>query len=71
MDDELRQFTLSIDLGNEAMGGGDEMWTPHQVADALAEVAERLREGDYHPGHTRSIMDGNGNRVGSYRMPIE
>lgn len=66
-------FTLSIDFeGAELAGEEAEMYGTHRlVAQHLERVAERLREGDYHPGHTSSILDVNGNRVGSWRMPPE
>lgn len=56
-------FTLSIDMSNAEMGN-----VAH-VAQALRRIAVRLKDGDWHPGHTRSVLDLNGNRVGSYRVP--
>lgn len=39
-----------------------------EVAATLRHVADRLERGDWHPGHTRSILDVNGNRVGGYKV---
>ena len=58
----MQQFTLTIELGNEAMQ------TPRNVAAALKRVSAAINAGDWHPGHTKSIMDPNGNRVGSWKF---
>lgn len=52
-------FTLTIDLGNDAMR------TAADVADALEAVAARVRA-DGLQAHAQSIRDANGNRVGSW-----
>jgi hypothetical protein len=58
------KFTLSINLGNEAM------CDKHQVAAALLHVCDTLQsEGVYVTKFDRdpvAIMDINGNRVGAY-----
>lgn len=59
------KFTLEIDLGNEAM------LTPSDVAGAVSTVAKALNARDFHVGHTSSLMDSNGNRVGSWRLHPE
>lgn len=51
-------FGLHIDLGNEAMQTGDD------VADALEQVARKLRRG----AESGAIMDRNGNRVGIFNL---
>lgn len=40
------------------------------IPELLRHVADRIEGGDYHPGHTRSIME-DGERVGSYRVDGE
>jgi len=61
----MREFTLSIDLGNEAME------TPDDVATVLESIADRCRtHSAVAPGHTQSIMDLNGNRVGSWKFHV-
>ena len=61
---EDNTFTLSIDMIDQSIG---------DVCAILVQVAERLADGDFHPGHTRSILhtwpDGDGSRIGSYRVP--
>ena len=56
-------FTLEIRLGN------DEMQTARDVAAALMDVVAKLDNDEWHPGHTKSILDANGNRVGGWKMP--
>lgn len=62
-------FTMKIALGNAAM------MTAHDVASALREVADRLElhnpdeefaKADIYD-RTGTIMDANGNRVGSWK----
>ena len=65
---ELEHFTMDVQTENAAMVEPDQ---PTALADLLRAVADRIESGDYHPGHTRSIMDANGNRVGSYRWGDE
>ncbi len=61
-----RSFTITLELGNDAMQ------TPRHVAAALIAVAARLRTHGFGQqcagGYcTESVMDINGNRVGSYK----
>ena len=64
----MNKFTLSIDLGNEAMS------TPDDVRNALLKVADLLLKFDRTPdtewsqydGLSHSIRDTNGNRVGEW-----
>lgn len=56
-------FTVSIHLGNA------EMMAPDDVANALRSIAGRLDALDYHPGHSQTIFDTNGNDVGRWRVP--
>lgn len=60
----MNKFTLEIELGNEAMKSDAD------IARALRQVANRLRENKYvatvkgYGDVTRGIMDRNGNTVG-------
>ena len=54
----MAKFTLEITLGNDAMQ------TPEDITDALRRTARKLEAG-YRTG---SIMDLNGNSVGSYAI---
>jgi len=54
----MTEFSLKIELGNEAM------LTAEDVARALRGVARRIDSDGLH-GH-RAVMDDNGNRVGSF-----
>lgn len=53
-------FALNIELGNDAMQDGSD------VADALIDVADRLRAG----GTSGSVIDDYGNTVGSWTLKI-
>lgn len=50
------EFTLSITLGNAAMQTG------HDIARALEQAAEKLRDGHL----SSNVRDENGNTVGSW-----
>lgn len=65
MTDEKRdgEFSLTITLGNAAMS------EPEHVAEALADVAEAIRDGGGWLEGT--IRDGNGNTVGRYLLGDE
>jgi hypothetical protein len=52
------QFTLTIELGNDAMQSGED------VANALVEIAADLRVGQ----ESGRIRDYNGNTVGSWEL---
>lgn len=56
------KFTLEIDSDNVGME------TVEDLRANLLDIAAKVVEGDFHPGHTRSIMDRNGNRVGSWKV---
>jgi hypothetical protein len=57
------KFTLQIKLGNEAMQTG------YDIAQALTEVAEKLRgEDDARMDWSGNIRDINGNTVGSWKV---
>jgi hypothetical protein len=56
----VSEFTLRIELGNAEMQDGAD------VADALEDVARRLRAGL--EGHV-AVVDVNGNRVGEWMLP--
>lgn len=69
---ELEKFTLSIDTTNAAFFDEETgRETVEQISQILREVADRLDQGDWYEGHTRTIRDINGNRVGSYRWGDE
>ena len=53
----MREFTLRIKMGNEAMQ------TPEDVADVLREAANDVLFMDYD-----AILDMNGNKVGDWRF---
>lgn len=40
------------------------------VARILRRVADKIDSGEYYPGHTKSILDANGNRIGGYKMNV-
>jgi hypothetical protein len=52
-------FQLKIELGNAAM------LDPADVADALEQVASKVRDYGFGAGNIRDV---NGNRVGSYAL---
>lgn len=54
----MEEFTLKINLGNDAMQ------TPEDIAEALETIAARLRAGK----EEGTIRDENGNRVGSWSL---
>ena len=56
----MNEFTLRIELGNEAMQ------TPEDVAASLREIANRLDWGMYR--RSGEILDMNGNTVGEWRF---
>lgn len=55
----LGTFTLTIELGNEAMSG------PDALAEALRQVADDIELRKEYP---RNISDCNGNTVGSWTV---
>lgn len=61
---ELSEFTLNINTDNDAF---DEDYGPLEIARLLRQTADRIENGDWYPGHTRSILDINGNRVGGFK----
>lgn len=65
------QFTLTIDCNNAAFVGDGQDPT-HEIRRILARLADgengvRLDDGRLLP-HTRSVLDLNGNRVGSWAI---
>ena len=58
----MNKFTLTIELGNDAMqDGGD-------VARALLKLAQRLEGNDFRRVDGGGIMDLNGNSVGKWEV---
>jgi hypothetical protein len=59
----MTKFTLSIDLGNDAMQTDDE------VAELLSKAARQVDGLEYLiPGLYGNLRDENGNRVGSWQV---
>jgi hypothetical protein len=58
----MELFTLTIDMGNDAMNEA------YDVAAKLIEVGQAIRRDYFGEGHTESILDDNGNRVGSWKF---
>lgn len=57
-------FTMNVDTGNDAFHqdpGGE-------LARILRVVADKIERGDYHPGHSKTILDVNGNDVGRWKI---
>lgn len=61
----IDRFTLSVNMVNEATDN------PLDVAEFLDKITGRIRLGVYTPGATSSIIDRNGNRVGSWKFHLE
>lgn len=58
------QFSMTVDMDNAAFEGRSEA----ELSSILESVAERVADGRFHFGHTMSIMDSNGNRVGGFKV---
>lgn len=64
----LSEFTLNIRTDNAAFFDEDSgRESVEEISRILRKVADRLDQGDWYEGHTRSILDINGNRVGGYK----
>lgn len=61
----MDEFTLSVNTENAVFE--DDMDARFEMGQILRKIAKRVEDGDFHPGHTRSILDSNGNRIGSYK----
>lgn len=59
------KFTMSVDMDNAAFE------SPVELGDILAQVGDKVMDERYHVGHTESILDTNGNRVGSWKIAEE
>lgn len=59
----MSKFTLYIHTDNSAFeeDGVDE------IVRILRDAAKRMEEGDFYMGHTRNLLDYNGNTVGGYK----
>jgi len=60
----MKEFTLSIDMGNAAMSEAG------HAADILRDIANTIETypDNYDVDSTQSIIDVNGNRVGSWKF---
>jgi len=58
----MKEFTLSIDMGNAAMSEAG------HAADILRDIANAIDTDNYDVDSTQSIIDVNGNRVGSWKF---
>ena len=56
----MEDFELSIEMGNDAMQDAED------VASALERVVARLRAGSVQG----TVVDDNGNRVGSWKLTV-
>lgn len=66
----MSKFTLEFDTDNAAFqleGGGIDNYA---VGLVLNRVRDQIEQGDFHPGHTKSVIDYNGNRVGSWKFHV-
>lgn len=61
----MADFMLTITMGNDAMQ------TRHDIADALANVAQRMRDHQYDAGTRGHVRDVNGNSVGTFEFNHE
>lgn len=61
----IDRFTMQISLGGSAMD------SPDDAARALVAIAHKISQGDYCAGATSSLLDENGNRVGSWKFHLE
>ena len=62
------RFTLDVDMVGSVFGDDPIHDGVFELARILRTVADRLEAGDYHPGHTQTILEYNGNRVGGYKI---
>lgn len=57
------QFTLYLDTTNSAFDDA-----ASEVARIIRRIADDIDSGNIHVGHTQSILDHNGNRVGGWKF---
>lgn len=57
------KFTLEIELS-----GDDDFHHDIDVEIALLKVVGKIRDGEFNVGHTESLLDVNGNRIGSWKF---
>lgn len=60
----MTKFTLSVDMDNAAF----EDYPVTELTRILDKVVTQFGMQDFHEGHTKSIMDSNGNKVGSFKF---
>ena len=63
----MSKFTVEIETDNAWFRDGSEL-DCIALAVQLRDIAGKVERRDFHPGHTVSVMDGNGNRVGSWKV---
>ena len=59
------KFTMTIDCDNAAF---EEPFLAEELDSILASVAIKIINMDWHPGHSKTIFDSNGNDVGRWRI---
>lgn len=58
-------FTMNVDMDNDAFCQDD---GPDELARILRAVADKIERGEYHPGHSKTVLDVNGNDVGRWKI---
>ena len=57
-------ITVSFETDNSAFEDDRD----REISRILRKIANLIDKGEYHPGHSKSILDVNGNRIGSYKF---
>ena len=60
-----KSFTVELELGNEAMESANDIATALR---AIADQVEQHNSQVLRPMHSRSVMDSNGNTIGSWNI---
>lgn len=58
------KFTMTVEMDT----GNDQIEFEQELTSIMQKVGDRLSDARYYMGHTESILDINGNRVGSFKM---
>jgi len=59
----LTKFTIAVDTVGAAFGQNPE----HELVRVVDKVLTQIAANDFSPGHTKTILDSNGNRIGGWR----